>query len=278
MTYSGTVHRRLPDELDSVISDERRARASRSGQTWFREHFEEAASQVIDFISADGIELEGKSVADVGCGDGIIGLGVAMAAKPARLVGFDLKATRRDELERMASMHAGIEELPASLEFRRSKATAIPADNGEFDVVFSWSAFEHVEDPVSLLREVRRILKPSGVLMIQIWPFFHSEHGSHLHEWFPDGFAPSRFSPDEIIERVHADLADDPDWAEERIEEFRTLNRISLDELGRALLAADFFVAKLEVLGGTVHLDRDLARYPLSKLGVGGVKLLAGHL
>lgn len=265
-------------ESGPSISDDTRSRSSRTARTWFHEHFSEAARQVIDFISEDGIDLGGKRVADIGCGDGIIDLGVAVAAEPAALVGFDLRATRRDELERMAKEHAGLDALPTGLEFRRSKATAIPAETGEFDVVFSWSAFEHVEDPVSMLREVHRILKPSGVLMIRVSPFFHSKDGSHLHEWFPDGFAPFRFSPEDIVERVQDDLADDPDWAEERTEEFRTLNRISLDELGRSLLAADFFVAKLEVLGGTVHLDRDLARYSLTKLGIGGVKLLAGHL
>jgi len=49
---------------------------------WFEDHFSSAASQILDFLGADGISLQGKRVADVGCGDGIIDLGLVELAAP----------------------------------------------------------------------------------------------------------------------------------------------------------------------------------------------------
>jgi hypothetical protein len=38
-------------------------------ERWFPDHYDGAASQIIDFIIADGIALAGKHVADIGSGD-----------------------------------------------------------------------------------------------------------------------------------------------------------------------------------------------------------------
>ena len=62
-------------------------------EVWWQAHYADAANTVIDFFGGDGISLQGKRLADIGCGDGIIDLGVTLAAKPDRLVGFDLLTT-----------------------------------------------------------------------------------------------------------------------------------------------------------------------------------------
>jgi SAM-dependent methyltransferase len=165
--------------------------------------------------------------------------------------------------------------LPGNLEFCLSEERRIPAEDASFDIVVSWSTFEHVADPVALLREIRRILDPDGVLMIQVWPFFYSQHGSHLWQYFPEGFAQLLKSSDEIEEAVRADPGPDPEWSEVLIEQFRSCNRLTLDELQLGLYAAGFGVRKLELLTGALHLPPGLDRYPLSLLGVSGVKLLA---
>jgi 2-polyprenyl-3-methyl-5-hydroxy-6-metoxy-1,4-benzoquinol methylase len=68
-------------------------REGRTGTPWFREHFDEAAQAILDFFAGDGIELDGKRVADIGAGDGIIDLGLALKGTPTRLVGFDIVET-----------------------------------------------------------------------------------------------------------------------------------------------------------------------------------------
>ncbi|HEX3433923.1 MAG TPA: class I SAM-dependent methyltransferase, partial [Solirubrobacteraceae bacterium] len=149
---------------------------------WFADHFDVAAQQIIDFVASDGIELEGATLADIGSGDGIIDLGVVVKARPAKLVGYDLKAVDTDALRRSSVAAGQTEDLPDQdvLSFAQSEPDRIPAPNDTFDVVFSWSVFEHVSNPVLMLNEVHRILKPEGVFFLQLWPFFHSQHGGHL--------------------------------------------------------------------------------------------------
>jgi ubiquinone/menaquinone biosynthesis C-methylase UbiE len=241
---------------------------------WFFDHYADAAGQIVDFLAGDGISLEGLRVADVGAGDGIIDLGLAQNARPKSLVGFDIVPTNAEDLLRRAREQGVAERLPSSLEFRHSEPTRLPARDGEFDIVVTWSAFEHIREPIGVLREVRRILKPQGILFLQLWPFYHSERGSHLWEWFPGGFH-HLVDDSDAIERTVRERSDRPEWSEYMLKEFRELNRITVDELQLALQSAGLEVRKLELLTNPVHIPREALRYPLSTLGITGVKLLA---
>jgi len=187
-------------------------RDGRANSAWVREHLD-AAAEILEFLAAEGISLTGRDVADVGCGDGIIDLGVVLTSSPARLVGFDIVPTDTEQLLHMARRDGVAEQLPTQLEFRRSEPRSLPAEADSFDVVFSWSTFEHVVEPTSLLRDVHRVLRPRGVLMIQIWPFFYSQHGSHLWQYFPEGFVQLLRSPEDIEAAVRANPGPEPDWA-----------------------------------------------------------------
>jgi phytanoyl-CoA hydroxylase len=251
----------------------------RSGPQWFEEHYRQAADQVIDFLGGDGLVLTDRDVADVGCGDGIVDLGVFNRARPRSLVGFDLREVNEDALAGIAESNDLPRVIPKGLSFQQCGPTTLPAADDAFDVVFSWSAFEHIIDPVAVLREIRRVLRPDGVLMVQLWPFFASQHGSHLWEWSSEGFAQSIEGKQAAVEeQVRQDLADDIEWADARIEESRTLNRITLDELNRAMLAGGFYVSKLELMTNAFHMPRELARFRLSSLAIAGAKLLANPL
>lgn len=52
-------------------------------------------------------------------------------------------------------------------EGRVSDARGIPYEDEVFDVVFSDNVFEHLDDPLSVYREVSRVLKPGGVLLFK---------------------------------------------------------------------------------------------------------------
>jgi len=261
------------DAPPSVVATDHYSKSA-DAEVWWQAHFEQAAGQVIEFFAGDGISLEGKTVADIGCGDGIIDLGVAVQAKPDRLVGFDILIHDAEELRERAATYAGIEKLPDNLYFCTSEPTRLPAEDDEFDYVISWSAFEHIADPVSILREIRRVMKPHGVLFIQLWPFYHSAHGTHLVDWFPDGFAQFRHSQDAILRRIRSS-GGDQQLASDMIEAFLTLNEITADGLQEALRQAGFRIVKVALSSEAVHIPAEAAHLPLSQVAISGIKLLA---
>jgi 2-polyprenyl-3-methyl-5-hydroxy-6-metoxy-1,4-benzoquinol methylase len=90
---------------------------------------------------------------DVGCGSGIF-------LKRMRDLGWDVQGIDPDRhAVEQARERFGLEVQAARFEEHR-----FPADF--FDAVVASHVIEHVHDPVSFLRECRRILKPGGKLVI----------------------------------------------------------------------------------------------------------------
>ena len=242
---------------------------------WFADHYESAPQQIDEFLAGSGVQLTRLVVADVGCGDGIMALGVTHRCRPKSLVGFDVNQVDVSTLLERSRRYGVGDTLPRELEFRQSDPIRLPSDDAVFDVVYTWSAFEHVGDPVALLREIRRVLKPAGVMMLQLWPFYHSAPGSHLWDWFPEPFHHLGRSPDEIVAEMRASDRHSPEWTEYMAKEFLALNRITPDELHRAILAAGFELKKIEAIGGAAHVPPEASLYVFSELAISGVKLLA---
>jgi ubiquinone/menaquinone biosynthesis C-methylase UbiE len=241
---------------------------------WFWDHYEEAAGQIVDIFAAEGISLTDRLVADVGCGDGIIDLGVLHGARPRTLVGFDLNLTDTEYLRRSARQE-GVEDSDwTGLRFERSEVGRLPAEDGAFDYAFSWSAFEHISRPVEVLAEIRRILAPHGAFFLQLWPFYFSPKGSHLWEWFPDDHHHLQRAGCEIVQELLASELK-AGQTHRMGHEFQHLNRITVDELQRSLLAAGFTVRRVEFITSPIRLTPELARYSWPDLGIGGIKLIA---
>lgn len=263
--------RRLAEAERSHVALE--AASPANEQWWFDAHHQDAPGRIVRFLADDGLSLAGKRVADVGCGDGLVDVGLMQLARPASLVGFDIVPTNVELLLERTRRRGVADALPEGLEFRRSEPAAIPAPDGAFDIVITWSAFEHVSDPVAVLQEMRRVLDDAGQLFLQLWPFYHSERGSHLWEWCPEPFHHLVEPAAEIERRVRA--AGRSDHAEMMLREFATLNRFTLDDIGAALLDAGFAVRKLDVQTGVVRPPAGALAHPLSALAISGVQLLA---
>ncbi|NOZ01069.1 MAG: class I SAM-dependent methyltransferase [Deltaproteobacteria bacterium] len=108
-------------------------------------------------------------VLDIGCGTG----GTMRALDGAAdFVGLDvsLKAAR------LAFRRTGNPIMAGS-------AVAPPFLDESFDCVLALDVFEHIEDDLSAIRQVRRILRPGGVLIATVpcHPFLFSEHDEALH-------------------------------------------------------------------------------------------------
>src|SRR5581483_6915916 len=215
------------------------------------------------------------TIADIGCGDGIMALGLSQLVSPRKLVGFDVNPVDLGHLLFQCRAEGVLSEIPAQLEFRQSSPSKTPAEDGEFDFVYSWSAFEHIGEPLDVLREIHRVLRPTGHFFLQLWPFYHSPKGSHLWDWFDDDFHHLREDEQEIVNTVLASDRHEPGFSQYMAHEFQQLNRITLEQLQRVVLEAGFDVARLELLSAPVTLTPDLGRYRWTDLGIGGIKLLA---
>ena len=73
----------------------------------------------------------------------------------------------------MASHVAGIDPDPRVLQNPNLDsrvvgcAERLPYENDSFDVVFSDNVFEHLPDPSAVMKEVRRVLRPEGYLLLK---------------------------------------------------------------------------------------------------------------
>jgi ubiquinone/menaquinone biosynthesis C-methylase UbiE len=261
-------------ECDALLAAGRKGRDRLS--SWVTEHHHEAARSIIDTLDGVGHSLTGKRVADIGCGDGLVDLGLVDKARPGELVGYDIERTDEAKLLEMARRVGVGRRLPRGLRFEESTETTIPADDASFDYVVSWSVFEHATDPITLALEMRRILRPTGLVFVQLYPFYMSEHGSHLWDWFPDGFEQFQRTDDEIEQVLRSDPGPlGPGWAEEQLHIYRTLNRLTLDDLQRAIVRGGLRIIRVELITNRFHVPLELAHLPLSDLSIGGVKLLA---
>jgi SAM-dependent methyltransferase len=101
----------------------------------------------------------GLSLLDIGCGPGTITADLAAIVAPGRAVGFDASA----DVVAQARAHAATLDLP-NLEFEVGDLFALPYDDASFDVVHAHQVLQHLTDPVGALVELRRVLRPGGVL------------------------------------------------------------------------------------------------------------------
>lgn len=102
----------------------------------------------------------GHTAVDVGCGVGTVSRVMAgLAGVHGRVIGVDESAARLGEARRYASAGAAIEYLPASAEH-------LPLDAGTADLVWSRFLFEYLPDPDAVLREMIRVAKPGGAVVV----------------------------------------------------------------------------------------------------------------
>jgi SAM-dependent methyltransferase len=92
----------------------------------------------------------GKRVLDLGCRSGAL---TRHFLEGNSVVGLDVDA---NALEKAAAL--GIEPVQANVE------EPLPFDDGSFDAVVAGELLEHLQFPDALVAEIRRVLRPGGVL------------------------------------------------------------------------------------------------------------------
>jgi ubiquinone/menaquinone biosynthesis C-methylase UbiE len=248
------AYRRCRSSLPAVSEEERLARKD----PWFYSHYVYAANIVASKLGNQA-DLSGAEVFDFGCGDGIMALGLSRRTS-AVVSGFDVTEAFR-HLPDKARSTLLLAELPATLRFVRvDPDRPLPFDDNHFDAGYSWSVFEHVADVEAALAEVHRILKPGAPFFLQIEPFYASPFGSHLKRLIDEPWAHLLMDEDSYLNRA-LEAKDTVPEAEKDlmyrtnefenvkkylIGEYRTLNRLTVDELLSQLLQVGFHIREMQ--------------------------------
>ncbi|MGW2397969.1 methyltransferase domain-containing protein [Kitasatospora sp. NPDC001664] len=105
----------------------------------------------------------GQRLLDIGCGPGTITADLARLVGPeGRVVAVD----REPQVLAEAAAHAAEQGL-GNIVFETADAHRLPYADGEFDVVHAHQVLQHVADPVAVLRELRRVTAPGGVVAVR---------------------------------------------------------------------------------------------------------------
>ncbi|MFU8764253.1 MAG: class I SAM-dependent methyltransferase [Haliea sp.] len=133
----------------------------------------------------------GERVLDLGCGEGRHVISAYVLGE-VHAVGVDLS---RQDLTTAQARFAEFEE-PGNeckqLDLAEASALALPFPDASFDKVICSEVLEHIPDYRAALKEIRRVLKPAGLLCVSVprrWPErlcwalskrYHQTPGGHL--------------------------------------------------------------------------------------------------
>ena len=103
----------------------------------------------------------GKAI-DLGCGPGYLVAEMVRQAPGLHVTGLDLS----DEMLAEAEAFAQQRGIAQAVSFRKGDVQQIPFEDGSVDLVVSTLSLHHWSDPVAVLEEVARILRPGGSLLV----------------------------------------------------------------------------------------------------------------
>ncbi len=245
---------------------------------WFHKHFDHAARTTASYLLGDSPLLKGR-ILDVGCGDGITDLGIALRHKPQELVGIDPFRGYERLPGILQQAQLPIERLPAGLRFLPESANAIPFPDDYFDVVLSWGSLEHIAGGYAqALAEIRRVLRPGGLLMVHPG-LFYSDIGNHLGEFrfareepYVHLKRPREWLREQVLagEPDRIDRSGDLATPEQYWQWFTELNPISVPAFERELRDLDFEPWRVAVrTHDRVDYTPELQPYSFIDLAVG---------
>ncbi|SHN88436.1 class I SAM-dependent methyltransferase [Desulfitobacterium chlororespirans] len=110
---------------------------------------------------------EGTYGLDIGCG---IGLYTLLLAETVGLNGHVLGIDTTEEFLKKACSLASDKSLEKSVSFKKADASKLPFQDNTFDWAGSMDFVGYGnQNPVSLLKEAHRVVKPGGIVFILMW-------------------------------------------------------------------------------------------------------------
>jgi 2-polyprenyl-3-methyl-5-hydroxy-6-metoxy-1,4-benzoquinol methylase len=118
--------------------------------------------------------LAGSLCLDLGCGIGVMANHLGLQG--ARVVGMELD-------------WALISQAPAQLSRVQGDALQLPFSDAVFDLVVCAQVYEHTGNPVQLVKQIKRVLKPGGICFFsgpnRLWPYEY-HYQTWLIHWLPN--------------------------------------------------------------------------------------------
>lgn len=121
---------------------------------------------------------QAQTVLDIGCGTGIVARAVAQRGEfGGRILGVDQSPALIEAGRRLAVA----EGVDGRINFRVADVHSLDVPDGSVDAVVAHTLISHVLDPLLILRESRRVLRPGGVLAVfdgdyATWAFGCEDH------------------------------------------------------------------------------------------------------
>ncbi|HEY3441101.1 MAG TPA: class I SAM-dependent methyltransferase [Paludibaculum sp.] len=245
---------------------------------WVSSHYYDVPNETVEFCGS----IAGATVLNLGCGEMLADFGL-LCHNVKKVVGLDLDNRTSDHLELVAKklQHHGI--LPAAdyrerLDYRYYDGHDLPFGDGEFDLLFSWSAFEHIHNVPRVLSEIRRVLRDDGRAFIQTYPWYHAFDGSHLTDYIREPYMQLSRSREWVRERLEEYVSAHPGSRDQilgyMLPQYLSLNGYSADRFYGDVVEAGFRVTKARV----ISYDLDLSDLPpptrFSEAMICGTKML----
>ena len=244
----------------------------RGHEDWFFRHFDHAAATVVSYMLADSPKLRGR-ILDVGCGDGITALGVALRTGCEELVAIDPFRGFDRLPEILRANHLPADAIPKRVKYLGEDANFLPFADDSFDVVISWAAVEHFAGGyLQALREMKRVLRPGGLLFIHPG-LYYCNAGHHLAEYSTEPFFHLRKSREEIRAIVfgakprYEDRAGETPTPAQHWQWFNELNPITVTRFEQELRALEFEPWRVAIrTEGLVEYTPETLAYPMQDL------------
>ncbi len=152
------------------------------------ESFFEAQKNLTDYCMSLLPSVKGKTILEVGCGNGIQAQYINKKYKPRSLIAVDINRANID-IAREEAYKKGLENIVFHIDDAQNLSNI--ADNSIDYVINIESAF-HYPDKPSFFREIARVLKPGGLYLIadiltdprrRIAPGRYWKRRMHLNHW-----------------------------------------------------------------------------------------------
>lgn len=219
-----------------IMNNETNARASKLEVDGFNARFEKLPTIISEWVH-ERLPPQGAAIMDFGCGEGVTALGTALQDKTRRVVGVDISPDV-EGCQSAANKFLDMTELPENLSLHRISPGALHDANDRFDLIYSWSVFEHIDQRLfdEVVERLRNALKPGGLMFVQIAPLYYSSEGSHLIDFVTEPWGHLLNQQSVYYEKLAASPAvRDAGQLQSLWNTYRTLNRITADELTERL-------------------------------------------